>query len=358
MKHGISLATIALFACSASGCTTMTATPAPVAPATGEVAALTEHVRGIRHIGITVSDIDSTLAFYGRAVSVQLVRRYTAPASAFPAALRSGSSGVVDVALVRTPTVFLQLMDFDPGRAAAPISLPVQGPGYTHICFQSPSTNPGYARFRAAGLAMITPGDGPVDVGGYGVTYAYGRDPDGTMIEMEQVDRPRRNDSEWVSHVALTTPDIDRMLAFYQQVIGYAPHRRVTTSNPRLMRIANLDHATIHGGWFATRNLEMEIWQYVDPPTPAGAAPRPIDRLGHALIAFEVRNLAAGIARLRAANVVMVGRPVTMGGWRIQYARDPDGNLFALQEDAGAGPTESIESMRWLDPASYRRPAS
>lgn len=334
-------------ACLASCATT----PAPSASTASTI-------KGVRHIGITVSDIDATLAFYAPNVPFTLVHRTTLPASAFPRGAGAGD-GPVEIALVRTPTVFLQLMDFDPDAPSLPVALPVIGPGYTHICFQAPSSNSIYDKFRSGELAMVSRGTRPVDIGGYGVTYAYGRDPDGTMIEMELIDAPRRSEAAWVRHVATVTPDIDRILQFYTRLIGYEPHRRITTgNNPRLDEIADIDGLMLHGGWFATRNLELEYWQYTNPVTPQPTGDRPLTTLGHSLIAFEVTDLANDLARLRAQGVRLVGRPLMMGGWRIQYARDPDGNLLALQQNVSAGAAESIDAMLWQDPASLPRRTS
>ncbi len=312
-----------------------------------------EAMLGVRHVGITVSDIDATVAFYGATVPFEVVRRERVPASRFPHAALSRRAGYVDVALIRTPTVFLQLMDFDPGSPSAPQHLPVNGPGYTHVCWQAPASAPVWTRLIAGGLKMVTRGGAPVDLGGYGVTYAYGRDPDGTMIEMETMDRPVRADRAWATHVAVVTPDLDRLIAFYQTVLGQPPRRRAgPVSGARFDAIADIDGLSLSGGWFTLRNFEIELWQYHIPETPAPATDRQIDRLGHSLIAFEVADLANATRRLRAANVRLVGRPVRMMGWRIQYARDPDGNLIAVQQRAGASEDESVVPLHYLDPAA------
>ena len=119
-------------------------------------------------------------------------------------------------------TGFIQLMDFEPGKPAAPNVRPVIGPGYTHICFQSSSKDPAIKRFMAAGLSVISRFGKPdgVDIGGYGVRYAYGRDPDGIMIENESLDAPKRGEPAWITHIANTVNDRDAMLAILREPAG------------------------------------------------------------------------------------------------------------------------------------------
>ncbi len=303
-------------------------------------------VLGIRHVAITVSDIDATVGFYAKAVPYEVVSRVRVKASAFGRELVDDSSGEVEVALVRMPTMWIQLMDFAPGNAAAPNPRPVIGPGYTHICFQSPAASSAETRFRAAGLDMVSRGDAPVDIGGYGVRYSYGRDPDGIMIENEVLDQPRRSEPAWVTHVANVVHDRDRMLAFYERVLDIAAHRRIEQENrPKLDAIAGIDGLSIRGGWLRLGNMELEVWEYVRPRTPAPAAPRRLDEIGYNSAAFEVADLPAAVARLRRLGVPLVGPVVRIDGWATQHARDPEGNLFALVANAGGSPALSVRTL-------------
>ena len=78
---------------------------------------------GLRHAAITVSDIDATVAFYAKAVPYKVVKRFRINGSAFPKMLLSRRHAEVEVALVSMPTGFIQLMDFDPGKATPPKSV-------------------------------------------------------------------------------------------------------------------------------------------------------------------------------------------------------------------------------------------
>jgi len=304
--------------------------------------------KGLHHAAITVSDIDATVAFYSKAVPYRVVKRFKVPGSRFPDRLFSKRHAEVEVALVAMPTGFIQLMDFEPGQAAAPNPRPVIGPGYTHICFQSSSSDPAILRFMAAGLAIISRFGKPdgVDIGGYGVRYAYGRDPDGIMIENESLDQPRRGERAWITHIANTVHDRDAMLAFYAKVFGRAAHRKIEQENrPRLDDVANIDNLSIRGGWINLGNMEIEVWQYARPQTPAPTGDRKLDEIGYNAFSLEVADLKVERARLKRLGVRLAGKPLLLGGWRVQYAYDPEGNLFSVQQSISALLAESVENL-------------
>jgi catechol 2,3-dioxygenase-like lactoylglutathione lyase family enzyme len=311
------------------------------------------HVKGVRHVGITVSDIDDTIAFYSKAVPYKVYRRYTVPASKFGNGLVASKKGKVEIALIELPTGFLQLMDFDPAKAALPNVRPVIGPGYTHICFQSHSRDPAIKRFIDAGLVLISRFGKPdgVDIGGYGVRYAYGTDPDGIMIENESLDAPKRGEPAWITHVANTVHDRDAMLAFYEKLLGIKPHRTIEQENrPRLDDVAAIDGLSIKGGWLSVGNMEIEVWEYVRPRTPAPSGTRKLDEIGYNSIGFEVADLKAETKRLKALGVKLAGRETSFGGWKIQYAYDPEGNLFSMQQNVGGDAKESVDRLIWMTP--------
>lgn len=308
-------------------------------------------VKGIQNVGITVSDIDATVAFYSKAVPYKVVKRFKVKASAFPKALLANRHGEVEIAIVEMPTMFIQLMDFDPGKSAAPNAVPVIGPGYTHICFQSSSKAPAVTRFMAAGLANISRFGKPdgVDIGGYGVRYAYGRDPDGIMIENESLDAPRRTEPTWVTHIANTVHDHDEMLGFYTKLLGFAPHRTIEQEKrPRLDDVANIDDLAIKGSWFSVGNMEIEVWHYARPLTPKPAGDKKLDTIGYNSFALEVANLKVETARLKKLGIRLAGAPATIGGWKVQYAYDPEGNIFAVQQNIAAGAALSIDRLVWI----------
>ena len=312
----------------------------PVAAQGGGLAQATAsaHAKALASVSITVADIDATIAFYAKAVPFPLVKRFKTSGSSFPRSLLASRHKQVEIALIAMPTGMIQLMDFEPGKSSAPNVRPVIGPGYTHICFQSPSSNPAITRFVAAGLTMVSRFGKPdgVDIGGYGVRYAYGLDPNGIMIENESLDAPKRGEAAWITHIANTVHDRDRMLDFYAKVFGIKAHRTIERENsPRLDDVANIDGLSIKGGWIRLSNMEVEVWEYVRPRTPAPQGDRKLDEIGYNSFAVAVENVTKESARIKGLGVRLAGKPITVNGVRMQYAYDPEGNLFSLVLQAG-----------------------
>ena len=306
---------------------------------------------GLHHAAITVSDIDATVSFYSKAVTYKIVRRYRVNGAAFPKSLFSTRHRQVEIALVEMPTGYIQLMDFEPRKASEPNGRPLEAPGYNHICFQSSSKDPAIFRFIAAGLQVISRFGKPdgVDIGGYGVRYAYGRDPDGIMIENESLDAPRRNEASWTTHVANVVHNRDNMVAFYEKLLAHKAHRTIEQEHrPRLDDVTSIDNLAIRGGWLNVGNMDIEVWQYVRPETPAPTGKRKLDEIGYNAFSLEVTDLKAEQTRLKALDIEFAGPAMTVGGWKVQYAYDPEGNLFSVQQAMAAGKEHSVKRLAAL----------
>ena len=95
-------------------------------------------VRGISYIGISVSDIDRTAAYFTGAGGLVEVDGSDLRGAALD---RIGGKTVrAKTRTLRSNSGQIRLMQFDRPSAAARDAkiVPVQGPGITHVCFQSP----------------------------------------------------------------------------------------------------------------------------------------------------------------------------------------------------------------------------
>ncbi|MFP6582927.1 MAG: VOC family protein [Candidatus Hydrogenedentota bacterium] len=305
----------------------------------------TSSVIGFNHIGVSVSDLKASIAFYSEATSLEVDQSKRLSNSAAERASGFGNTPV-DRAVLSGPNGYLELFQYEASLAGPVEEIPVQGPGITHVCFQAPTQRDLYGRFKGLGATVVSRGTEPVDLGGYGVYYAYERDADGIMFETEHMDEPHFEGPVWLSHVALVSPDIDRLVEFYTKIIGFEPTRRSDkVTGPRFDEVADHDDTFIRAAWFNMRNMILELWQFVNPATPETRAPIPFEKIGYNKFAFEVIDIQSDYDRLTKSSVEFLSEPVETDASTEVFGRDPDGNLFSLiQPSADSG--NSITALK------------
>ncbi|TQV74545.1 VOC family protein [Exilibacterium tricleocarpae] len=302
-------------------------------------------IQGINHIGLSVRDLDKTLSFYQRATGFELLSRELVTDNADANKLFGAPGLEYEQAVIKAPNMLFELIAFEHNRDSPVHKMPVQGPGMTHTCFPSSASDPGYDKFVAAGLDVLSRGSSPVDLGGYGVTYAYGYDPEGNMLEMEQMDKEilarSGYDSAfqdlgypmWMTQVALVTHDIKRLMSFYQMVLGFSPYNVGEYKNhPQSDKVVNVDNAHVKGCWFRMDSVKViELWQYENPRTPAFSGQREVTAPGYSF-SIEVGNIQREYQRLKELGVAFVSEPVLLDNLWQAYAFDVDGNVFSLRQ--------------------------
>ena len=144
-------------------------------------------INGIHHTAISTPDLDRALGFYRDLLGATVVTDFEWPAGLDVAdrivGLRSSSARAV---LLRLGNAMIELFEF---RAPTPRSgdpeRPVCDHGITHICLDVSDVDAEYDRLLGAGMRFHCP---PQDLGA--VRTTYGRDPDGNVIELQEVTDP------------------------------------------------------------------------------------------------------------------------------------------------------------------------
>ena len=319
----------------------------------------TASLLGINHIGLSVQDLDATLDFYLTATNFKLVKREVV-ANNNDADRLFGRKGVAyERAVLEAPNMLFELTEFSHNRETPTRVMPVYGPGMTHTCFQSPAHLSGYDKFKQAGARMLSRGDEPVDLLGQGVTYAYAYDPEGNMLELEQLDfsvlggDPRKPEwvdaglDMWMTQVALVTHDIERLTTYYSEILGFNPYRAADISDRLPFDDAtDIDDVSLKVVFFrmAQRTKSMEFWQYVNPETPQIQGDRDSTALGYSY-SIEVGDIQAEYARMTDLGVKFVSEPVLIGDFWQVYANDIDGNVFALRQAADPNSPWSLPNL-------------
>ncbi len=301
---------------------------------------------GVNHIGLSVKDLDRTLAFYQNVSGFELVSRQSVSNSAAADQLFGVEGVAYEIAVLEAPNMLFEFIEFEHNADKPLRKMPVNGPGMTHTCFQSASNDSGYEKFGDAGAAILSYSNQPIDLGGYGVTYAYGYDPEGNMFEMEQLDPEPlaqvetklrwidEGHSMWMTQVALVTHDIERLTNWYADIMAFMPYRTGDyEGHPRMAEVAGEPYLSLLASWFRmdSRAKTIELWQYRDPITPEPTGKKGVTDFGYSY-SLEVGDIAAEVRRMSNLGVEFVSEPVNMGEYQQVYAHDIDGNVFALRQ--------------------------
>jgi catechol 2,3-dioxygenase-like lactoylglutathione lyase family enzyme len=140
-------------------------------------------------------------------------------------------------------------------------------------------------------------------------------------------------------HVNVTGRDWRRLAAFYRDVFGCElvpperDYRGADLAAGSGLPGAHLTGAHLRLPGHGTAGPTLEIYAYDDM---AGDVDRVVNRAGWGHIAFQVPDVAAALAAVRAHGGGSVGEVVslqTSDGRKVTwcYATDPDGNIVELQ---------------------------
>lgn len=116
-------------------------------------------------------------------------------------------------------------------------------------------------------------------------------------------------------HLALQVHDVERVSAFYRDVLGLTEVKRWTRDDGSLRSVwLAVDGSDPLGGFLAVEHL------------PTGTAPGP-DRLGPSMIALRLApNARAAVVQDLTRKGVAIEKQT---GWTL-YVRDPEGTLVGL----------------------------
>ena len=302
-------------------------------------------IRGVNYVGVSVSDLEQSAAFYGRPANLEIVDETVLSGNPALDILTGEADTRATSVLMRSANAQLRFMAFEDRSAAANKAalIGVEGPGIAHVCYQVAKKTKAYDRFLDAGAKTI--GDPKmVQLSSRNpVEYAYARDKDGIIFEVEHVDvakldlpEPPKIDYR-IRHVSLATSDMDRIVKFYSAFLGGQEARRAGNwfglSGEALDKVSGYTDSKVEMAWFQVRNIELEIIQYLShPPKAPKQFPRPVNALGYNMIMFDVSDLEAARKRLIDAGGTIVSKKTAMDGGQVIFGHDPDGNLLGLQE--------------------------
>jgi catechol 2,3-dioxygenase-like lactoylglutathione lyase family enzyme len=135
------------------------------------------------HIGLTVTDLDASTAFYRDVVGMELERRYPIAEDAWFKTLTENPDAVVEAVMLRLGAIRLQLVQYH--RGGSPGGTGHAALGGLHLCFEVDDVDATFTALSSDGRYHVGP---VVRREPYGGRSFYVHDPDGVPVELEQRD--------------------------------------------------------------------------------------------------------------------------------------------------------------------------
>ena len=279
-----------------------------------------------QHVTISVANREKSLAFYRDLLGFPYLGRlnYNNEVGLVIDFIEIGKNGILEIfSFTKAP---VKPTEFIPDDRQL---------GMRHMAFTVKNVDETAARIRKAGVEFTLE---PVDAYG-GVRIAFFKDPDGTLIEIQQgqlhydtVGQHRLpvpippsgapGHSELIyDHVALTVSDLDKALAFYKGILGFPLLGQLKCNDERGFVITYLQ--------FGNAILELFTFDRISTIDHTWNPDETVLGLKH--IGMLVDDVYAVAERLKAAGVRIIYPPNhALGGVDTCFFADPDGNALEL----------------------------
>ena len=140
-------------------------------------------------------------------------------------------------------------------------------------------------------------------------------------------------------HVAIVVEDLDRMINFYVDVLGFELKREIEIESDDFRRGVGLPDAKAKGAHLIVPNSDVEIEMFefkeqIERNSELSLANHP----GYRHIALIVDNLEETYECLEKEGIefysepIHVKEPANVAGFRFVYFKDPEGNIIELNQ--------------------------
>lgn len=135
-------------------------------------------------------------------------------------------------------------------------------------------------------------------------------------------------------HAAISTPDFDRCVGFYRDVIGCeeAWSFEWPTGTPAADDMTGLTDSAARAVMLKLGDTYLEIFEFSSPAPKSRDAERPVCDHGITHVCLLVTDLHAEVERLKSVGMRFHSEPLTQDTGYVIYGRDPDGNVVELIE--------------------------
>jgi len=236
---------------------------------------------GVHHLGIAVRSFDTAMPFYEASAGLSMVSP------------QSGEQD--DIRWLAGPNTYVALHRSTTTGASTGQGTALNEPGIRHFCAQNHDGVLLETAVNTSGGRLIAP---LLDLG-TGNQYAYTRDPEANIMEIEGLPYAPVMQQTWIGHIAIVTEDMDASLGVFSALLGKEPQgRRNIGPTPQIDRMGGLNGALLEGAWLPAHNLLLEFWRFRAPKFEGVVERKDPHETGYSHLAFETDDLAGDTARL------------------------------------------------------------
>jgi catechol 2,3-dioxygenase-like lactoylglutathione lyase family enzyme len=303
-------------------------------------------------VGLTVSDMDSSVAFYTTVLEFEKVSDRELTGEAYEK-LQGVFGTRQRVVRLRLGEEYLELTEFlAPRGRPAPPDARSNDRWFQHVAIIVSDMDSAYARLRRFEVqhASTAPQRLPETIPpAAGVRAFYFRDPDGHPLEVLQFP-PDEGDPRWhrhegrlflgIDHTAIVVGNTAASLGFYRDVLGFRVAGESMNFGPEQERLNNVRGARLRiTGLRASAGPGIEFLEYL---SPRDGRSFPADERANDLVHWHttilVPDAQAAAAALRRGKFHLVSPgavslpDTALGFERGVRVRDPDGHVIQLVE--------------------------
>lgn len=138
-------------------------------------------------------------------------------------------------------------------------------------------------------------------------------------------------------HTGITVSNLERSLAFWQNVLGFELSHRAHQVGDLAREITGVAGAEISIAVLKAPGHKIELLEYHAPPDRKQHVDLRPCNAGHVHVALTVDNLDAVLSAIAASGWKAAGKPQTLktgpnAGKRVVYVRDPDGTTIEFMQ--------------------------
>ncbi len=309
-------------------------------------------VMAVASVGLTVSDLQRSIAFYTEVLGFEQVDDRSVSGTAFERLV--GVNGArARVVTLRLGGELLELTEFMmPKGRPAPSDWRSNDRWFQHVAIIVRDMDSAFARLQAAGVRPAS-ANGPQRLPDWnpkagGIRAFYFRDPDDHPLEILWFP-PGKGLARWhaqtdrlflgIDHTAIVVKDTRRSLAFYRDALGLGLVGESENYGPEQENLNNVPGARLRiTSLRAAEGPGIEFLEYL---APKGGRALPGEPGANDLVHWQTRlivpDAGAAAARLQAEGVSFVSpgavRAESTGAGALGLqVRDPDGHVLQLVE--------------------------